>query len=54
MLAPMSLALFGYAEGDDIEWQFPTGISSIKIVEVEKGKGHLNFWKYEPGVPEAL
>ena len=34
VLAPMSLALFGYAEGDEFEWQFPVGIKPIKILEV--------------------
>lgn len=34
VLAPMSLALFGYAQGDEFEWQFPVGIKPIKILEV--------------------
>ena len=34
LLAPMSLALFRYAQGDEFEWQFPVGIRSIKILEV--------------------
>ena len=34
VLAPMSLALFGYAQGDEFEWQFPVGLRSIKILEV--------------------
>ncbi|MDT0686025.1 GreA/GreB family elongation factor [Autumnicola psychrophila] len=34
ILAPMGLALFGYAEGDEISWQFPMGVSSIKILQV--------------------
>lgn len=34
VLAPMGLALFGYAKGDEIEWQFPTGMNTIKIVNV--------------------
>ena len=36
ILAPMGLALFGYAEGDEIEWAFPTGKNSIKIIGVEQ------------------
>jgi regulator of nucleoside diphosphate kinase len=38
LLSPMGLALFGYAKGDDIEWQFPAGLSNITIVEVEQEK----------------
>lgn len=36
ILAPMGLALFGYAQGDEILWQFPAGESAIKIIEVEQ------------------
>ena len=34
ILAPMGLALFGYAKGDEIEWEFPTGINKIQILDV--------------------
>jgi regulator of nucleoside diphosphate kinase len=34
ILAPMGLALFGYAEGDAIDWRFPMGDSSIDIIKV--------------------
>lgn len=34
ILAPMGLALFGYAIGDEIEWEFPKGISKIQILDV--------------------
>lgn len=36
ILAPMGLALFGYAISDEIMWQFPTGIHAIKILDVEQ------------------
>lgn len=36
ILAPMGLALFGYAISDEIMWQFPTGIHAIKILKVEQ------------------
>ena len=36
ILAPMGLALFGYAVSDEIMWQFPTGIHAIKILDVEQ------------------
>lgn len=36
VLAPMGLALFGYAQGDEILWSFPAGESYIKILEVQQ------------------
>lgn len=36
ILAPMGLALFGYAISDEIMWQFPTGVHAIKILNVEQ------------------
>lgn len=36
VLAPMGLALFGYAEGDEIQWQFPAGEKAIKITQVRQ------------------
>jgi len=36
ILAPMGLALFGYAISDEIMWQFPTGMHAIKILDVEQ------------------
>ena len=32
----MALALFGYAAGDEIVWQFPSGINTIKIIGVKQ------------------
>lgn len=38
ILSPMALALFGYAKNDEISWEFPSGISTIKIIDVvQKG-----------------
>jgi len=54
VLAPMSLSLFGYAEGDAIEWQFPTGTDSIKIVKVVQRRSRLDFSKYETGISEVF
>ena len=34
ILTPMGAALFGYSEGDTIEWDFPSGKQRIKIVAV--------------------
>lgn len=36
VLAPMGLALFGYAENDEVMWQFPSGIQAIKILKVQQ------------------
>ena len=36
ILAPMGLALFGYAKGDHITWTFPLGESHIIIKNVEQ------------------
>lgn len=34
LLAPMGLALYGYAQGDDVLWEFPSGTNKIKIIKV--------------------
>ena len=36
ILTPMGLALYGYAEGDQVVWEFPSGINTIKIIKVEQ------------------
>ncbi|WP_413997675.1 GreA/GreB family elongation factor [Flavobacterium sp. W1B] len=36
ILSPMGLALFGYAKGDRIVWQFPSGTNEIEIVGVNQ------------------
>ncbi len=41
LLSPMGLALFGYAQGDEVEWQFPSGMRTISIIEVEQPKSEL-------------
>lgn len=41
ILAPMGLALFGYAEGDEIIWQFPIGERNIKIIKVKQVESDL-------------
>lgn len=35
VLAPMGLALYGYAENDKVEWEFPSGLNSLIIKKVE-------------------
>lgn len=36
ILSPMGLALFGYSQDDVVEWQFPSGPSSIRIIQVDQ------------------
>lgn len=36
ILTPMGAALYGYSEGDTIEWDFPSGKQKIKIVTVNQ------------------
>lgn len=36
VMAPMGLALFGYAESDEVEWEFPSGLNTILITKVEQ------------------
>ncbi|SHG71807.1 regulator of nucleoside diphosphate kinase [Salegentibacter echinorum] len=41
ILAPMGLALFGYAKGDDVEWEFPSGTNNITIEDVKQDQTDL-------------
>ncbi len=36
ILSPMGLALLGYAVDDEVLWQFPSGMNTIKILKVEQ------------------
>lgn len=36
ILAPMGAAVMGYAKGDKIEWEFPAGIKTLTIKNVEQ------------------
>lgn len=35
ILAPMAMALFGYSKGDEMDWPFPIGMQTIKIIDVK-------------------
>ncbi|MBU2018171.1 MAG: GreA/GreB family elongation factor [Bacteroidetes bacterium] len=35
VLSPMGSAIIGYAEGDEVVWNFPAGLKKIKIMKVE-------------------
>ena len=43
ILSPMGLALYGYAEGDHVIWEFPSGVNKITIMKVG-----------QPGQDEAI
>lgn len=41
VLSPMGLALFGYAQGDNITWTFPIGESHINIKKVTQVESEI-------------
>lgn len=43
ILSPMALALFGYAQDDEIVWQFPSGMSTIKIMKVLQNESKVEI-----------
>jgi len=45
ILTPMGAALFGYSEGDTIEWDFPSGNQVIKIITVVQDKNQKKIEK---------
>lgn len=54
VLSPMGLALFGYAQGDNITWTFPLGESYINIKEVKQAESELiktNYDEQHSGTP---
>ena len=34
ILAPICVAIFGFKENDEVEWQLPSGIKTLKIIAV--------------------
>ena len=46
ILTPMGAALFGYSEGDTIEWDFPLGKQKIKIMSVTQDESHKKINTY--------
>lgn len=42
LLTPMGSAVIGYAEGDTIIWEFPSGEQNLMIGKVEQGNRKLN------------
>lgn len=42
ILTPMGSAVIGYAEGDTITWEFPSGEQKLTIQKVEQENKYLN------------
>lgn len=42
ILTPMGAAVMGYAEGDTITWQFPSGEQILTIEKVEQENNYIN------------
>lgn len=42
ILTPMGAAVMGYAEGDSITWQFPSGEQKLTIEKVEQKNKYIN------------
>jgi regulator of nucleoside diphosphate kinase len=43
ILTPMGAAVMGYAEGDAILWDFPSGEQSLTIEKVEQDNEYINI-----------
>lgn len=43
ILTPMGSAVIGYAKGDTIIWEFPSGEQKLTIKEVEQKHRHVNI-----------
>ena len=42
ILTPMGAAVIGYAEGDPLVWEFPSGERQLTIEKVEQEKEFIN------------
>lgn len=42
ILTPMGAAVVGYAEGDRLEWEFPSGKQQLTIEKVEQENQYIN------------
>lgn len=43
VLTPMGSAVFGYAQGDIIDWEFPGGIKKLRIINVTQNKSNKQY-----------
>ncbi|WP_326937154.1 GreA/GreB family elongation factor [Flavobacterium sp. PL11] len=40
ILAPVCVAIIGFTENDEVEWQLPSGIKNLKIISVDNETNH--------------
>jgi regulator of nucleoside diphosphate kinase len=40
ILAPVCVAIIGFKENDEVEWQLPSGIKNLKIISVNNETNH--------------
>ena len=38
VLAPLCVAIIGFKENDEVEWQLPSGIKTLKVIAVKNSK----------------
>ena len=43
VLTPMGSAVIGYAKDDVIQWEFPGGVKSLKVVEVKQNNFNKQY-----------
>jgi regulator of nucleoside diphosphate kinase len=41
VLAPLSVAIIGFKENDQVDWELPAGIKTLKIIAVDNTSGNL-------------
>lgn len=42
ILAPLSVAIIGFKENDQVDWELPAGIKTLKIVAVDNSEVHTS------------
>lgn len=40
ILAPLSVAIIGFKENDEVDWELPAGIKTLKIIAVDNSAVH--------------
>jgi len=40
ILAPLSVAIIGFKENDEVDWELPAGIKTLKVVAVDNTEVH--------------
>ena len=40
ILAPLSVAIIGFKENDEVDWELPAGIKTLKVVAVDNSAVH--------------